>query len=102
MPPRVSRTASHGGYRKTPFRGKYYKNLAYLVRDVRACGEKGVVLRRERGRLSGAKVLRQLEPLRLIVRADAAAVELVRPRQHFFVHEPADDLAMFEDERHFA
>ena len=51
---------------------------------------------------SGAEVLRQFEPLRLIVRADAGAVKLVGTRQHFFVDQPADDLAVFEDERHFA
>src|SRR5580704_7087877 len=49
-----------------------------------------------------AKMLRQFEALRLIVRADAAAVKLVRPRQHFLVDQAADDLAVLEDERHFA
>src|SRR6202030_2302996 len=53
-------------------------------------------------RRSGAKVLRQFEALRLVIRADARAVKLVRPRQHFLVDQAADDLAVFEDERHFA
>src|SRR5271157_5993391 len=53
-------------------------------------------------RRSGAKVLRQFEALGLVVRADAAAVKLVRPRQHFLVHQTADDLAVLENERHFA
>src|ERR1700675_702510 len=53
-------------------------------------------------RRSGAKVLRQFEALRLVIRADAAAVKLVRPRQHFLVHQTADDLAVFKNERHFA
>src|SRR5580692_11285500 len=53
-------------------------------------------------RCSGAKVLRQFEPLRLVIRADARAVKLVRPRQHFLVDQAADDLAVLEDERHFA
>src|SRR6202171_4729995 len=53
-------------------------------------------------RRSGAKVLRQLEALGLVIRADAAAVKLVRPRQHFLVHQTADDLAVFKNERHFA
>src|ERR1700733_13588577 len=48
------------------------------------------------------KILRQFEACRLIVRADAAAVKLVRPRQHLFVHQAADDLTVLEDERHFA
>src|SRR5262249_61666932 len=49
-----------------------------------------------------AEMLRQLEPLRLVVRADAFAVERVRPRQHFLVDEPTDDLPVLEDEGHFA
>src|SRR5580658_7378829 len=53
-------------------------------------------------RRSDAKVLRQFEALRLVIRADAGAVKLVRPRQHFLVHQAADDLAVLEDERHFA
>src|SRR5579862_4341917 len=55
-----------------------------------------------RKRPLGTKVLRQFEALRLIVRADTAAVKLVWTRQHSFVDKPADDLAVFEDERHFA
>src|SRR5271165_1427056 len=51
---------------------------------------------------SAAKVLRQFEALSLIVRADAGAVKLIGPRQHFLVDQPADDLAVFEDERHLA
>src|SRR5580704_16017327 len=49
-----------------------------------------------------AKMLRQLEALRLVVRADALAVELVGPRQHLLVDEAADGLAVLEDKRHLA
>src|SRR5882672_2500121 len=48
------------------------------------------------------KMLAQLQALRLVVRADALAVHGSGPRQHFFVHQTADDLAMLEDERHLA
>src|SRR6478736_3958387 len=51
---------------------------------------------------SHPEMFAQLQALRLIVRADAVAVHGIRPRQHFFVHQPADDLAVFEDERHLA
>src|SRR3982074_2472167 len=47
-------------------------------------------------------MLAQLQALRLIVRADALAVHGVGPRQHFLEAQPADDLAVLEDERHFA
>src|SRR5579863_8099254 len=62
---------------------------------------------RSRSRASGrsgsaAKVFRQLEALCLVVRSDAGAVKLVRPRQHLLVDQPADDLTVFEDERHLA
>src|SRR5580698_7201907 len=50
----------------------------------------------------GPKVLRQLEALRLIVRADAAAVELIRTRHHLLIDQPPDDLAVLENERHLA
>jgi hypothetical protein len=46
-------------------------------------------------------MLRQLQSLRLIVRLQVGAVERLRPRQHVLVDQPADDLAVFEDERHF-
>src|SRR5690606_12991970 len=46
-------------------------------------------------------MLRQLEPLRLVVRAEAEAIEPLRALQHMLVDEPADDLAVFENERHF-
>src|SRR5258708_5742252 len=46
------------------------------------------------------EMLRQLQALRLIVRADALAIELVRPRQHLLVDEAADGLAGLEGERH--
>src|ERR1700761_6728037 len=48
------------------------------------------------------EMLRQLPPLRLIVRADALAVHRIRPRKHLLVDETADDLAVLEDERHLA
>ena len=41
-------------------------------------------------------MLAKLEPLRLIIGADALTVHRVRPRQHFFVDQPADDLAVLE------
>ena len=47
-------------------------------------------------------MLAQLQALGLVVRADALAVHGVGPRQHFLVDQAADDLAVFEDERHFA
>src|SRR5437660_2384068 len=47
-------------------------------------------------------MLGELQALRLIVGADALAVQRSRPRQHFLVDQPADDLAMLEDERHLA
>src|ERR1700729_3757055 len=74
-------------YRRTPFPAKCHKNLGDQPRPQQG---------------SGAKVLRQFEPLRLIIRTDAAAVKLVGPRQHLLIDQPADDLAVLEDERHFA
>ncbi len=47
-------------------------------------------------------MFRQFEALRLVVRTDAGAVKLVRSRQHLLVGQTADNLAVFEDERHFA
>src|SRR5712691_6844962 len=47
-------------------------------------------------------MLAQLQALRLIIRADALAVHGSGPRQHFLIYQPADDLAVLEDERHFA
>src|SRR5262249_46306252 len=51
---------------------------------------------------SGSEMLGQLESLRLVVRADALAVEQVRSLQHSLVNETADDLAMLEDEGYLA
>src|SRR5439155_548528 len=48
------------------------------------------------------EMLAQLQALRLIVGADALAVERVGARQHFFVDQAADDLAVLEDERYLA
>src|SRR6202790_1639529 len=47
-------------------------------------------------------MLAQLQALRLVVRADALAVEGVGPRQHFLVDQAPDDLAVLEDEWHLA
>ena len=47
-------------------------------------------------------MLGELQPLRLVVRADALAIHRIRPRQHFFVDQPADDLAVLQDERDLA
>ena len=44
----------------------------------------------------------QLQALPLVVGTDALAVELVGPRHHPLVDQPADDLAVLENERHFA
>src|SRR5262249_39009539 len=51
---------------------------------------------------SGWEMLRYLEALRLVVRADALAVERVGSLQHLLVDKPADDLAVLEDKGHFA
>src|ERR1700730_4706432 len=48
------------------------------------------------------EMLRQLQALGLVVRPDALAIKLVRLRQHLLINEPADDLTVLEDERHFA
>src|SRR5690242_5606813 len=50
----------------------------------------------------GLEMLGELQALRLVVRADALAVKRLGTRQHRLVDEPADDLPVFEDERHFA
>ena len=47
-------------------------------------------------------MLGELQALRLIIRANALAVKLPRPRQHLLIDETADDLAVLQDERHFA
>src|ERR1700722_12904103 len=49
-----------------------------------------------------AKMLREFQALRLIVGADALAVERVGAREHLLVAEAADDLAVLDDERHLA
>src|SRR6202000_2156262 len=47
------------------------------------------------------EMLGELQALGLIVRADALAVHGVGPCQHFFVDQPADNLTVLENERHF-
>src|SRR5258708_4564216 len=49
-----------------------------------------------------SEMLAQLQALRLIVGADALAVHGMGPGQHFLIYQPADDLAVLEDERHLA
>ena len=44
-------------------------------------------------------MLGKLQALRLIVRAEFGAVELLGPLEHLLISEAADDLAVFEDER---
>jgi hypothetical protein len=44
-------------------------------------------------------MLAQLQSLGLVVGADALAVDGVGPRQRFLVDQPADDLAVLENER---
>src|SRR5437763_8618149 len=51
---------------------------------------------------SRPEMFREFEALRLVVRADAVAVERVRPRQHLFVDQAADNLTVFENERDLA
>src|SRR5476649_667676 len=51
---------------------------------------------------SRLEMLAQLQALRLVIRADALAVEFVRPRDHLFVDQAADDLPMLQNERHLA
>src|SRR6185312_3008829 len=48
------------------------------------------------------EVLRQLQALRLVVGADAGAVERIGLGQHLLVDEAADGLAVLENERHLA
>src|ERR1043165_8375285 len=50
----------------------------------------------------GLEMLGELQALRLVVRADALAIQRFGTRQHGLIDEPADDLPVFEDERHFA
>src|SRR4030095_2315855 len=47
-------------------------------------------------------MLGELQALRLIVRTDALAVQFLRPRKHFLVDQTADNLSMFENERHLS
>src|SRR5262245_14767208 len=54
------------------------------------------------GLLRRAEMLGELEALGLVVGADALAVELGRALQHLLVDQPADGLAVLEDERHLA
>src|SRR5438309_5218612 len=54
------------------------------------------------GHVSHPEMLAQLQSLRLIVEADALAVERIWARQHFLVDQATDDLAVLQDERHFA
>src|SRR5687767_4468617 len=49
-----------------------------------------------------SEMLRQLQSLRLVVRADALAVQCVGFRDHPLVDEATDDLAVLEDEGHLA
>ena len=43
----------------------------------------------------------ELQPLPLIVRGDAGAVQRIRQRQHLLIDEAADDLTVLENEGHF-
>jgi hypothetical protein len=56
----------------------------------------------ERNHFALAEMFRQFEPLGLVIGADAAAVKLVGTRQHSLVDQPANDLPVFQDKRHFA
>ena len=49
--------------------------------------------RMQQPRRSNPKVLRELEALRLIVRADALAVKFLRPCSHLLIHETPEELA---------
>src|SRR5947207_80251 len=48
------------------------------------------------------EMLRELQALGLVVRADAFAVKLAGPRQHPLIDQAPDGLAVLEDERHLA
>src|ERR1700691_1617993 len=63
------------------------------------CGQSPLRARRHR---LGDKMLRQLQSLRLIIRADVAAIKPLRPLQHLLINQTSHHLAMFENERHFA
>src|SRR5436305_3328495 len=60
---------------------------------ARGCGRSGSL---------NFEMLGELQALRLIIRADALAIERVGAREHSLVHQAADDLPMLQDERHFA
>src|SRR3569623_192530 len=49
-----------------------------------------------------AEMLGQFQPLPLIVRGDAGAVQCVGLRQHLLINEATDDLTVFENEGHLA
>src|SRR6266852_619164 len=49
-----------------------------------------------------AEMLRELEPLRLVVRAEALAVERCGPLQHSFIDQAADNLSVLQNEGYFA
>src|SRR4051794_7234064 len=49
-----------------------------------------------------AEMLRQLQALRLVIGADAGAIQRVGLRDHLLVDETPDELSVFEDERHLA
>src|ERR1700722_20471631 len=51
---------------------------------------------------SHPKMLGELQALRLVVRANALAIHGIGPRQHLFIDQAADDLAVLENERHLA
>src|SRR5436305_4536040 len=60
---------------------------------ARGCGRSGSL---------NFEMFGELQALRLIVRADALAIQRVRARQHSLVNEPPDDLPMLQNKRHFA
>src|SRR5215467_11385915 len=45
-------------------------------------------------------MLGQLQALGLVIRADAPAIEGIRPREHLLVDQAADDLAVLDNEWH--
>ena len=60
---------------------------------ISAAAITGTGIDRRRRRLE-PKMLGKLQALRLVVGADAAAVKRGGPCQHFFIDQPADDLAV--------
>ena len=51
-------------------------------------------------RVEGLEVLRQLQPLALVIGADALAMDALGRLRERLMNQPPDDLAVFQNERH--